>query len=111
MKQFFSHIYSFGLISVGISVTTLTAAVIVTSYRGTVEYYQEYKNLKGAVSRAMGGDYQATRTEFIEPPQAQEKASVNLDMSTLNPDDQAEMLAHYQVLTHMGTKTPRRGLR
>lgn len=85
------HLKHWLLINLGLIVMIFTTAFILSANRGAGLYWQEFKEFKGAVSRASGGDWKETREvesrqDFIIEPGAE------FDVSALSIEDKNKLI-------------------
>lgn len=55
----YGNLKGFAVVTLGLAIALLITALSLTSYRGAKLYLSEYKEFKGALSRARGGDWVA----------------------------------------------------
>ncbi len=67
MRSILNRLQGFLIVNLGIGLFVFGVALIMTSYRGTCMYLNEFKEFKGAFSRTLGGDYYEAKADFVLP--------------------------------------------
>lgn len=66
----YKNLKGFAVVTLGLTIVLIITAIGLTSYRGAKLYLSEFKEIKGAVSRAQGGDWVVSRAEITPTPYA-----------------------------------------